>query len=64
MENLLKLVGAALPLCFAFGFLAPVMVAGMDAAGVETPFGIAPLALALFVAGAWGLFATIKGRWI
>lgn len=64
MENLLKLIGAALPLAFAFGFLAPVMVAGMAAVGIDAPFGLAPLTLALIVAGAWGLFATVTGRWV
>ena len=64
MENLLKLITTALPLLFALGFLGPVMAQGMVAAAIEAPFGLAPLSFSLIVAGAWGLFATITGRWI
>jgi hypothetical protein len=53
-----------LPLIFAFGLLVPVIAQGMDAAGLAAPFGLSSLVFAMIVAGSWGLFATLKGRWI
>ncbi len=64
MEPILRLVLKFLPLIFAFGFLVPVMVQGTEALGWTPPFGLSALTFALIVAGAWGLFAQIKGRWI
>lgn len=64
MEKIFKFVIAGLPLIFAFGFLVPVIMQGMMALDLNAPFGLSMLTFALIVAGGWGLFAQIKGRWI
>ena len=64
LEKILKAVVWMLPLIFAFAFLAPVIDQGMQALGLAAPFGLSTLALGLIVAGAWGLFAQVSGRWI
>ena len=64
MERALKLVAAALPLIFAFAFLVPVIDQGMQAVGLNAPFGFSTLTVALIVGGAWGMIAQTTGRWL
>ncbi len=64
MEKALGILLKLLPLIFAFGFLVPVIAAGMQAIGWTPPFGFSALTFALVVGGGWGLFAQITGRWV
>ncbi len=64
MEQALKAINAALPLAFAFAFLVPVIAQGMAALGIPAPFDLPHLSFALIIGGAWGLIATITGRWV
>lgn len=64
MERILKAIVWFLPLIFAFAFLVPVIDQGMQALGLSAPLGLSTLSLALILAGAWGLFAQVTGRWV
>lgn len=64
MERALKLVAYSLPLIFAFAFLVPVIDQGMQAVGLNAPFGLSTLTFALIVGGAWGTIAQMTGRWL
>ena len=64
MERIVKFVAGSLPLLFAFAFVAPVIDHGMQAAGLGAPLGLSTLTFGLVVGGAWGLFATLFGRWV
>lgn len=64
MERTLKTVANSLPLMFAFAFLVPLVDQILQAIGISAPFGLPSLAFALILGGAWGLFATVTGRWI
>ena len=64
VERCLRALYSALPLLFAFGFLVPVIAAGLEAMGIDAPLGLSPIALALIVGGGWGLVAQIRGRWV
>lgn len=64
MEQALKLIAGALPLIFAFAFLAPVIDQAMQALELVAPFGLSTLTFALIIGGAWGLFAQVTGRWV
>ena len=64
MERALKLVAYSLPLIFAFAFLVPVIDQGMQAVGLNAPFGLSTLTFALIVGGAWGMIAQMTGRWL
>mgnify|MGYP001396613920 CR=1 FL=1 len=64
MERALKTVAAILPLLFAFAFLVPVIDQGMQALGLNAPFGLSTLTLAFIIGGGWGVFAQVTGRWI
>ncbi|MEO0700043.1 MAG: hypothetical protein AAFY81_10085, partial [Pseudomonadota bacterium] len=63
-ERALKLVAAGLPLIFAFAFLVPVTDQGMQAVGLNAPFGLSTLTFALILGGAWGMIAQMTGRWL
>lgn len=51
-------------LVFAFGFIAPLVSQLIQAFGWIPPFGLSPLVVGLGVAGVYGLFAQLTGRWI
>ncbi len=53
-----------LPLIFAVGFLVPVIDQGLLALGWQPPFAVSTFNFAFIVAGLWGLFASLKGRWV
>ena len=64
MERALKLVAYSLPLVFAFAFLVPLIDQGMQAVGLNAPFGLSTLTFALIVGGAWSMIAQTTGRWL
>ncbi len=51
-------------LIFAFGFLAPLFAQLISQVGWTPPFGLSPILAGLIVAGAYGLMAQLRGRWI
>lgn len=52
------------PLIFAFGFITPLIIEVMARAGWTAPFSLSPLYFALLLAGALGLIAQLRGRWL
>jgi len=64
MERALKIVAGGLPLIFAFAFLVPLIVQGMEAAQITAPFGLSTLTTAVVIGGGWGAIALIRGRWV
>jgi hypothetical protein len=55
---------SAMPLLFGIGFIAPLLAQTMAAWNLAPPFGLDRRLLGLAVGGAWGLYATIRGRWL
>jgi hypothetical protein len=55
---------ALMPLFFGIGFIAPLIAQSMTALHLAPPFGLSPVALGLAVGAAWGLYATLRGRWL
>ena len=49
---------------FAFGFLAPLIAQIIVRVGWTPPFGLSALASGLILAGLYGCFAQVRGRWI
>lgn len=64
MTAILKRVFYFGPLIFAIGFLAPLIAQTLTRLGLEPPLGMTPIATGLLVAGALGLAAQIRGRWL
>lgn len=58
-----KLFGM-MPLFFGIGFIAPLVAQAMTALHLGAPFGMSPVAFGLAVGASWGLYATLRGRWL
>ena len=61
---ILRLFHAYGPLVFALGFLMPLCAQLLSASGTPLPFGMSPLLAGLLIAGALGIPAQLRGRWI
>jgi hypothetical protein len=64
MEAALKKLFSVMPLLFGIGFIAPLIAQTMAAWEWQAPFGLSRIAFGLAIGAAWGLYATLRGRWI
>ncbi|GAA4052948.1 hypothetical protein GRI94_08185 [Erythrobacter jejuensis] len=64
MQVAIKRLFAIMPLLFGLGFIAPLIAQTMAVWEWDAPLGLSRIALGLIVGGSWGLYATIRGRWI
>lgn len=64
MQVALQKFFAIMPFLFGIGFIAPVIAQVMTVAGWEAPFGMERIVFGLVIGASWGLYATIRGRWI
>ncbi|WP_379547542.1 hypothetical protein ACFCW2_01150 [Qipengyuania sp. DSG2-2] len=64
MQVALKKLFAIMPFLFGIGFIAPLIAQVMALWGWEAPFGMERIVFGLVIGAAWGLYATIRGRWI
>lgn len=64
MQVAIKKLFLIMPLLFGIGFIAPLIDQTMRLWRWEAPWGLTPLTLGLIIGGVWGLYATIRGRWI
>ncbi|MCW1427852.1 hypothetical protein [Novosphingobium sp. JCM 18896] len=64
MEVALKKLFTVMPLIFGIGFIAPLIAQTMAAWHWEAPLGLTRIAFGLTIGAAWGLYATLRGRWV
>jgi hypothetical protein len=64
MQSSIKRLFAVMPFLFGIGFIAPLIAQVMAARGIAAPLGLDRVAFGLAIGGAWGLYATIRGRWL
>jgi hypothetical protein len=64
MEIALKRLFAVMPLLFGIGFIAPLIAQTMAYWQIDAPFGTSRIAFGLLIGAPWGLYATLRGRWI
>jgi hypothetical protein len=64
MTQVIAKLFAVMPLLFGIGFIAPLTAQLMALWGIEGPLGMSRIGFGLLPGGAWGLYATIKGRWL
>ena len=64
MQVALQKLFAIMPLLFGIGFVAPVIAQLMAVWGWEAPLGMERIVFGLLLGASWGLYATIRGRWI
>jgi hypothetical protein len=53
-----------MPLIFGIGFIAPLLSQLIVTAGLADRIMVPPLLAGLVFGGAWGAYATWKGRWL
>ena len=64
MQVALQKLFLVMPFLFGIGFIAPVIAQAMAAGGWSAPFGMERIVFGLVIGSVWGLYATIRGRWI
>lgn len=64
MQVAVEKLFAIMPFLFGIGFIAPLIAQGMAVWGWDAPSGMSAIMLGLLIGGSWGLYATIRGRWI
>ncbi len=64
MEIALKKLFAVMPLFFGIGFIAPLIAQTMVAWHWDAPLGLSHVGFGLTIGALWGLYATLRGRWI
>jgi len=64
MQKVLGTLFRFMPFLFGIGFIAPLIAQVMAARGIAAPLGLDRVAFGLAIGGAWGLYATIRGRWL
>ena len=64
MEFALKKLFVVMPLLFGIGFIAPLIAQTLVAWRWNAPFGLGPVGFGLTIGALWGLYATVRGRWI
>lgn len=53
-----------MPFLFGIGFIAPLIAQSMTEFGWNAPFGLSLIAFGLLIGAPWGLYATVRGRWV
>lgn len=64
METALKKLFDIMPFLFGIGFIAPLIAQTMAYWQVEAPFGLSRIVFGLLIGAPWGLYATLRGRWL
>ncbi len=64
MAGSVRKLFAFMPLFFGMGFIAPLIAQSMAALGIDAPFGTSRIAFGLLIGAPWGLYATLRGRWL
>ncbi|MBD59886.1 MAG: hypothetical protein CL808_07190 [Citromicrobium sp.] len=64
MQVAVQKLFAIMPFLFGIGFIAPLIAQIMAAAGWDAPLGMERIVFGLLIGAAWGLYATVRGRWI
>lgn len=64
MEIALKKLFSVMPFLFGIGFIAPLIAQSMAYWDIAAPFGMSRVLFGLLIGAPWGLYATLRGRWI
>jgi hypothetical protein len=64
VQQALKTIFYIMPFLFGIGFIAPITAEIMNRTGFDAPLGLSPIGFGLIFGGLWGLYATLRGRWL
>ena len=53
-----------MPFLFGIGFIAPLIAQMLEYWQVAAPWGLGPVMFGLLIGAPWGLYATLRGRWL
>ncbi|WP_423142889.1 hypothetical protein ACOYW6_05945 [Parablastomonas sp. CN1-191] len=64
MQGAVRLLFQWMPFLFGIGFIAPLVAQTLAYWGWPAPWGMSRIAFGLLVGAPWGLYATLRGRWL
>lgn len=64
MTTAIKQLFTWMPFLFGIGFIAPLIAQLLQYWQVAAPLGLSPIQLGLLIGAPWGLYATLRGRWL
>ncbi len=64
MTDLVRKLFYVMPFLFGIGFIAPLIAQSMAEFGWAAPFGLSLIVFGLLIGAPWGLYATLRGRWV
>lgn len=64
MQSAVKKLFYWMPFLFGLGFIAPLIAQMLVYWHVAAPMGLSPVAFGLMIGASWGLYATLRGRWV
>lgn len=64
MQGAVKKLFYWMPFLFGLGFIAPLIAQMLVYWDVAAPMGLSPVAFGLMIGASWGLYATLRGRWV
>lgn len=64
MQSFMKKLFYVMPFLFGIGFIAPLIAQSMAEFGWNAPWGLSLIAFGLLIGAPWGLYATLRGRWV
>ena len=64
MTTAIKQLFYWMPFLFGIGFIAPLIAQLLEYWQVAAPWGLSPVMFGLLIGAPWGLYATLRGRWV
>lgn len=64
MQSAVKQLFYWMPLLFGIGFIAPLIAQSLAYWQMPAPWGMSAIAFGLLIGAPWGLYATLRGRWV
>jgi hypothetical protein len=64
MQGAVKQLFYWMPFLFGIGFIAPLIAQSLAWWDLPAPWGMSAIGFGLLIGAPWGLYATLRGRWV
>jgi hypothetical protein len=64
MQSAVKQLFYWMPFLFGIGFIAPLIAQSLAYWQIPAPWGMSEIGFGLLIGVPWGLYATLRGRWV
>jgi hypothetical protein len=64
MQSAVKQLFIWMPFLFGIGFIAPLIAQSLAYWDMPAPWGLSRIGFGLLIGAPWGLYATLRGRWV